>query len=202
MKSLKTIQVFCKIGKILSKIAFIFSIVAAACCLSSVGILATLGALDFTFDGETFSQFFNSTSDVSLNTLIVAMAVAAVFCAGEIVVAKFAEIYFNSELKDGTPFTYKGCKQLLRLGIIAIAVPVACAILNAIIVGVCKATMADVGEVSLDGVGGIGVGVAILIIALLCKYGADVTKDGATQTEQATPTEQNDDDLTEVHTEL
>ena len=46
-----------------------------------------------------------------------------ILCAGEAVLAKFAEAYFVHELKAGTPFTLAGAKELLRLGVLAIALP-------------------------------------------------------------------------------
>lgn len=43
-------------------------------------------------------------------------------CAGEAALAKFAESYFRNEQKAETPFTSAGAKELLRLGILTIAV--------------------------------------------------------------------------------
>ena len=40
-----------------------------------------------------------------------------IVCAGQAVLAKFAETYFKNKLQAGTPFTFGGAKELLRLGV-------------------------------------------------------------------------------------
>lgn len=67
-------------------------------------------------------------SDVGVNAANFAAALSGwmIVCAGEAVVAKFAEIYFKNELQAETPFTIGGAKELQRLGILVIAVSVFC----------------------------------------------------------------------------
>ena len=59
-----------------------------------------------------------------------------VVCAGEAVLAKFAEVYFQNELQAETPFTLAGAKELLRLGILTITIPTGCAVAESIVEGV------------------------------------------------------------------
>ncbi|WP_455953819.1 hypothetical protein [Blautia sp.] len=62
-------------------------------------------------------------------------------CAGEAALAKFAESYFRNEQKAETPFTSAGAKELLRLEILAIAVPTGCAMAGSIAEGILAGFM-------------------------------------------------------------
>lgn len=77
-------------------------------------------------------------SDVGVNAANFAAALSGwmIVCAGEAVVAKFAEIYFKNELQAETPFTIGGAKELQRLGILVIAVSVFCNAAGVLIEGV------------------------------------------------------------------
>ena len=115
MKTLKTIQTLSKIGKILSKIMFIFCIIGFCGCI--VGILSmALGAETLKFGGVTLESILNTEAEVTIGTVYAAMAAGMVLCAGEAMLAKFAEHYFKRELAEGTPFTFAGAKEMLRLG--------------------------------------------------------------------------------------
>lgn len=61
-----------------------------------------------------------------------------ILCAGEAVLAKFAEHYFKRELVDGTPFDLGGAKELRRLGILAICIPIGTQMLAEIIYAVME----------------------------------------------------------------
>lgn len=190
MKSLKAIQVFTKIGRILSKIVFICCIVGVCGCITATVSLAVCGSVGVKFNGSTLEQIIVDQTKVSLNTMIIGCNVAMIICAGECVIAKFGELYFKHESEAGTPFTDKGCKELCRLGIIATAIPVVTSTICAIFVAIAKATMADVTDVSFDIMGGIGVGLVILLFALLCKYGTDaLANNGEAQNESQNETQ-------------
>lgn len=77
-------------------------------------------------------------SDVGVNAANFAAALSGwmIVCAGEAVVAKFAEIYFKNELQAETPFTIGGAKELQRLGILVIAVSVFCNAAGVLVEGV------------------------------------------------------------------
>ena len=77
-------------------------------------------------------------SNVGVNAANFAAALSGwmIVCAGEAVVAKFAEIYFKNELQAETPFTIGGAKELQRLGILVIAVSVFCNAAGVLVEGV------------------------------------------------------------------
>ena len=94
--------------------------------------------------------------------------------------AKFAENYFKNELKAGTPFTFAGAREMLRLGILTLAVPTGCAVAGSIVEGIAAGFM-NIEKVSamdmyFDGAWSIALGVMFIAVSLLCRYGAEVTE--------------------------
>ena len=59
-----------------------------------------------------------------------------IVCAGQAVLAKFAETYFKNKLQAGTPFTFGGAKELLRLGVLTLVIPTGCSVLGSIAEGI------------------------------------------------------------------
>ena len=82
-----------------------------------------LGGEVFKLGGVTIHSIIDSHSHMSMPALYTAMAVGIVLCAAEAVLSKFAELYFKNELADGTPFTMRGAKELMRLGVLTIMIP-------------------------------------------------------------------------------
>ena len=104
MKTLHIIQKLYKLGKVLCKVMFILCLVGFCGCI--VGILSmALGAPTLQFGDVTLKSMLSVGAEVTAGTVYAAMAAGMVFCAGEAVLAKFAEHYFKRELADGTPFT-------------------------------------------------------------------------------------------------
>lgn len=184
MKSLSTIQTLSKIGKVLSKIAFIFSVIGFCGCI--VGLLSMNlgnGSL-IKFGGVTLHGLISSDYGYNINSITAALSGWMVICAGEAVLAKFAEVYFKNELTAGTPFTLAGAKEMLRLGILTLAIPTGCAVVGSIvegiIVGFMKVEKAAAMDLYFDNESSIALGVMFIVISLLCRYGSELqeNKDG------------------------
>ncbi len=173
-KSLKTIQKLAKAGNILSKIAFIFGIIGAASC--AIGMIAlALGMTQvMTFGEISIHGMIKESTGISIGSMYASMAVGMVYCAGEIFVAKMAERYFKHELADGTPFTYQGADELKRLGIVAICTPIVTSVAAAFIYMMLNLYFQDLEEMTNEGYGTIGFGIAFLVISVLCRYGAQM----------------------------
>lgn len=161
MKNLNTLQTLCKIGKILSKIVFIFAVVGA--CLCAVGLICLpLGG------GEIFK--LGSVDLYALSAWLIVLVVKAVL-------AKFAELYFKRERAAGTPFTMEGAQELRRLGILTICIPTGCALLAQIVQSIVSALAeTDAAEwlSAYDNESHILLGVTFLIVSVLCRYGAEL----------------------------
>lgn len=173
MKTLNTIQKLSKIGKILSKIVFIFCIIGF--CGGVVGILSmALGAPTLQFGGVTLKNILDTGADPTAGAVYAAMAAVMIFCAGEAVVAKFAEHYFKRELADGTPFTLAGAKEMQRLGILTICIPIGTGIVAEIVHAVMEQTMHGSAPLQMNIDSSVALGVMFIVMSLICRYGAAI----------------------------
>lgn len=175
-KTLKTIQTLSKIAKVLCTIVFIFSLIGAIGC--AVGIISLAVIPDgFKFGGTTIHGIIDKSSITSIGTVYAAMGMCVVLCAGECVLCKFAKRYFVNELEAGTPFTFEGAKELIRLGILTICIPLGTTILAAIVYGIINVIyLGNIGEVNLNNFGSVSLGVMFIIAGLLCRHGAEISE--------------------------
>ena len=183
MKNLKTIQVFSGIGLVLSRIKFVCSLVGFTGCVISLIILSlgngsgTMSSGRFVFHGLiSVGGGYDADSTISV------IAAWLVVCAGGAVISWFARCYFVHELADGTPFTEAGARELRRLGILEICITVGTAIIARIVQAVVAGLMDVSTDASFDVWSGdetsIVLGVAMMIAALLCSHGAELTVKG------------------------
>ena len=172
MNTLKAIQVLSKIGKILSKIVYICCIVGFCSCI--VGYISVIvGAESLKLGGVTLNSILKVEAGVTVGTVYAALAVGMILCAGEAVLSGFAAHYFKRELNDGTPFSLDGAKELLRLGILTICIPLGTQIVAAIVYSVIENRFEITEPFSLDNSVSVSLGVMFIIISLICKYGAE-----------------------------
>ena len=173
METLKVIQILSKIGRIFSKVVFICCLVGFGGCI--IGILSLgFGGETFKLGGITIHSMIEGHSHMSMPTLYTTMAVGTVFCAAEAVLSKFAELYFKNELADGNPFTLHGAKELMRLGILTIAIPLGTVIVCSIGVSIADNFFQEIEKLSYDGYSSVGLGIMMIVSSLLCRYGAEM----------------------------
>ena len=180
MKSLKVIQTLSKIGKILSTIVYIFCMIGAITCAVCVGLFALYGdkAIQQTKDSAiqlSDKSVMETLEKIDLPYIITAMVIGAVFCAASAVVAKFAQNYFKHELEDGTPFTMRGAKELMRLGIIYIAVNLGASIVCGAAYAIASKSIESLNEFDFEGMS-IGLGITFIIVSVILRYGAELTE--------------------------
>lgn len=178
MTSLPTIQKLSKLGKVLSNIAFIFSIVGCVGCLLGMIALQSGAGSVLKLGGVTIHGLVGEISGSGNRGITVGLCGWLVVCVGQAVLAKFAVLYFHHELAAGTPFTASGAKELLRLGIMTIAIPLGCDIAGSIVAGIAagliQAETASGMARSFDSSGSIVLGIMFLLGSLLCRYGAEL----------------------------
>lgn len=173
MKTLKAIQVLSKIGKIISTVIFILCIVGfCGCLLGIIGLAAGFAILKF--GGITLHNIIEVKANMSMGTLYTILSVSMLYCAGEAVLCKFSEHYFRRELNDGTPFNLDGAKELMRLGILAICIPIGTQILAAIVHAVMAIVMQDVAELDFNMIGSVTIGIGMIVTSLICRHGAEL----------------------------
>ena len=170
-KTLHAIQVLSKIGKIFSKIVMICCIVGFGLCIAGLLGVAAGGEI-LKLGGVTIKGIIGNTAGFSEGTLYAATAAGLVLCGGEAVLAGFAA---HRELADGTPFAFAGARERLRLGILAICIPIGTEIVAAIIRAVISGFFTNVTELSLDPVSSVSIGVMFILMSLLCRHGAELS---------------------------
>lgn len=178
MKSLCTIQKFSKIGKILSKIAFVISVIGFCGCIAGlISVMFGNGGL-IKIGGVTLHKLINSDYGYNIKSITATLLGWSIVCAGEAVLAKFAEIYFKNELEAGTPFTADGAKELMRLGVLTLAIPIGSAavgsIIEEIIAGFLQIEKTVAADMYFDNETSIVLGIMFIIGSLLCRYGAEL----------------------------
>lgn len=176
-KTLSTIQTISKIGKILSKIVFIF------CIIGAIGSL--IGFLSITLSGDKIMElgkikihgFVEISESINKGNIYTALSIGLIASIGSAVIAKLFERYFKNELDAGTPFTFDGSKELQQLGIISLGISIGVSILNGITAQIIKSLTDGVTYEIEDSISiNIGLCLVILIVSLICRYGAELTE--------------------------
>ena len=175
MKTLAAIQKLTKLGRVLSKIVFIFSLIGAIACVAGVISMALLPE-SFQLGSVTIKGLVDLTDEINPNEVYAAMVAGMITFTAEAVLAKLAERYFRHELEAGTPFTFAGAKELKRLGICAIVLPIAALAAAEIVYNVMQQFMSGIGSLDLAESGSVGLGIMMIVASLLCKYGAELTQ--------------------------
>ncbi|MBR2279484.1 MAG: hypothetical protein IJ903_00955 [Ruminococcus sp.] len=183
MKTLNTLQTISKIAKLLSTIIFIFCVIGFVGCIVGIISLAYIPE-GLKLGGTTIKGLVEPSPKTNLGNYYTIMAAGAVLCAGEAVLCKLAQRYFKHELEAGTPFTYEGAKELIRLGIFTICIPIATAIITGIVYGIMTSVFGVTPNLNLNNFVSIGLGVMLIIAGLLCRHGAEVSDKDAENTEQ------------------
>lgn len=169
MDTLKTIQKVFRVAKIICQILFICCIVGCCLCLvAAVSLGMELPTL--TIGRVNIISIVEAREGISNTGMVMICLAGAVQVAGLGILAKLAQRYLAREQKDGTPFTLGGAKQLRRLGIYSIWVPIAA---QAIALAVCK-TLSTPTPLPLDSSVPVSYGLMLVFLSLVCQYGAEL----------------------------
>lgn len=149
------------------------------------GCIAGLISLNFgngsliKIGGVTIHGLIDTSMGYNIKIICAALSGWLIVCAGEAVLAKFAEIYFKNELKAETPFTFDGAKEQLRLGILTLAIPTGCAVVSEIVTGIVGSFMhvsKDIAaDLYFDNESSIVLGIMFIVMSVLCRYGAELS---------------------------
>ena len=169
MKSLQTVQKTFRVFQVLTKIAFIFSVVGASIC--AVGALC---AVTWYNGGEVFSLFGEPVtifaSGKGLNQTLAVLLSDLVYLTADAILLAFAGRYFKAEQAEGTPFTENGANLIRKLGICCIWMPIV-AIVIASVITVCLGVEQS-GDVS--NLPSLITGVVLILASLIFRYGAEL----------------------------
>ena len=169
MKTLQIIQKTFRVFQILTKVAFVFSIVGAS--IAALGALCAAacysGGRVFTLFGEPVTVF---ASGEGLNQTLSALLSDAVCLAFDAILLGFAGRYFKAEQAAGTPFTIDGADHIRKLGVRCIWMPIVSVVIASVIV-VCLD--AESGR-NLNNLSGVVTGVVLILASLIFRYGAEL----------------------------
>lgn len=174
MKSLKNIQILSRIGRVLSKIVYIGCLIGVIGCVVGMISLPFADSGVIKLGGVSIHSLIVNRAGIELNSLYPLMIGALIACAGQGVTAWSAERYFRHELAAGNPFTLAGAKELFRLGILTLCVPLGALILAQIVSGVAAELIGAGEALNLDGGDSVALGVLFLVMSLFCQYGAEL----------------------------
>lgn len=174
MKYLQAIQTISKIGEILSKIIFICCLVGAIGCAVGIVSLPFGDKGLFKIGGVTVYGLIANKSGIEPDSFYPTLAGFLIVCIGQAIPAKFAEKYFVHELAAGTPFTVEGGKELLRLGILTISVPLGSLILAKIVCRLVEKIVGCSEAIELSGTDSVALGIMFIVMSLMCLYGAEL----------------------------
>ena len=171
-KSLKTIQTLASLGKIFSQIIYVCCIVGGISCL--VGITTLCGVNGLVIGGKDIASLIVSEGEIAIETLVFYCIAGCIACVTECIVAKFANIYFKHELNAGTPFTAEGSKEILRLGILTIAIPTGALLLEGVAFGIYEIIYPNAVQINMENMTSIGIGIMLILASVIFKYGAEL----------------------------
>ena len=171
MRSLQTVQKTFRVFQILTKIAFIFSIVGASIC--AVGALCAMawytGGQVFSLFGEPIT-FFAGRED--MHRAMAVLLSELVCLTTDAILLGFAGRYFKTEQAEGTPFTESGADLIKKLGIRCIWMPIV-AVVIASVITVCLGVESSSDISNLPSV---VTGIVLILASLIFRYGAELEK--------------------------
>lgn len=171
-KSLKTVQTVCKVCKVLAEIAFVLLVVGAVLMLAAAIFTGTGNFDALMSSGALVLDEMLQQSGVTQEYVTAVLVCMTIIVAAEAIVAKFINVYFKHELKAGTPFTFEGAKEMLRLGIITIAVPTGASLVATIVFGIMAAGSGLDSEFNFEI--SLGLGLMFLALSPLLKHGTEL----------------------------
>ncbi len=164
MNSLITVRKIFKVLYIISIVLTVLMAVAVAGAMLAAVVMLTVPSLEDMLSGIVIG--IPEGEEIDAIELALTAFAGAVVTAGEFVIMLFAMRYLKRVNSVGTPFTYVGASELLRLGVIAITVPFGTSFISGFIL-----IFANIGtnvETSAD----ITFGIILLLLSYVFKYGA------------------------------
>ena len=179
-KTLSNILTVFKVAHIVAKVVFILCIVGGAGCL--VGLVTLPFAGIFAPDKVPLSSgYFGCISGL-------------ITCAGEALLAFWAERYFKGVLCAGTPFTFEGAKESFRLGIASLIVSASLSVAIGIVSSLfLLLELSTVSEIEIGMSVSLSTGLFFLFLSMIFKHGAElrILDAAETLTEEQAPNEED-----------
>ncbi len=182
-QTLRVLQTLSRIGKIVTSVLYIVSIVGfCACLFGFIGL--TAGSESFKIGGVTFESMLRVEKSISREGIFALLVSTALYCLKNTVLFRFARQYFDTELCDGTPFRRRSSEMLLKLGISVAAVSLGTQILSEILCSIlAKGENISIPDFASSS-DAVVLGVMLAVLALVCRYGAEREGDGKSENKE------------------
>lgn len=169
MNTLRTIQKVFRAARIICQILFICCIVGV--CLSMAGAVSlALDAPSLKIGGVSIAGLVEREEGISRQGMVTLCLSGACQVAALGVLAWLGRNYFRREEKDGTPFSRESAVQLRHLGIHSIWVPVVARVVAEVLcLNLPGNTLSTIRTPA-------SWGVMLIILSLVCQYGAEVSE--------------------------
>lgn len=167
MQQLERIQKTFRVFQILTKIAFVFSIIGAILC--AVGALCAFswysGGQVFSLFGEPVTIF---SSGKGMNEMLAVLLADFIMITSEAILLSFANRYLKAEQAEGTPFSEAGAEQLKRLGIRCIWLPIVAMVVASVIGVSFNVDRLD----AYSNLPSLATGIVLILASMIFRYGA------------------------------
>lgn len=171
MKSLDRVQTIAKVLKILSMIVFVCSIVI----LSILSILLIV----FCFVGNNV-EFVNFFARMGLpyefNTVLCALICLILQFIGSIIIYSKVVRFYKLELELGNPFDKPLIKEMRKVGVWRIVLPIVLSVIIATITACFGLSL------NMSALSGVTMGIVYLIVSCILEYGSEMKKNRPTNT--------------------
>lgn len=167
MSTLTKIQKVMRVLSIVIRIVMVLSFVGGG-LLAITGVVC-LCAEKFTLPGrlQTLLVDVGEFSNVEVGLALLA---DAVLLLADGIMLIFAVMYFNTELKDGTPFTMAGAIRVRRMGIARIVATIVADLIYSFLTDFVDSNLLY----SVESTGGLFFGVALILASLIFRHGAEL----------------------------
>ncbi len=164
MKSLERVQKLSKIISIFVQIIFVCCIVALVGSVLGILSVAIIGK-----DPAVWAQISrDAQTTVTFDMLMCYCIVGAILSAGEIALYYYVKEFYKKELTIGTPFNKEIVRDMQKIGILHIAIPLGTLILSSIVMAIFRV------DVDFANIGDLTIGLVYLALSFVFDYGADL----------------------------
>lgn len=171
-KTLKTIQKIAKLGLVLNKINLWFSYIGIICAFLLLIAQIVVGNTNIISDQQIILDIYNKTH-LNIGEVYSGCVVAILLSISNMIVSKIAIDYYKNELELGTPLNLELANKLINLGKYTIIVPLISIILSGITHSIFSYFYAGMKELEIGNYVSIGLGIAYIIIGLLCRLATE-----------------------------
>lgn len=177
MKTFETVKKLSNLGRILSKIVFISTIVGF--CLMVLLMVLFMTVIDQSDVVEIIESLLNKDigTVTNLGVILIALFVAFLISfAGRLVTSKYAENYFKKVIADGTPFNEENAKRIFKLGVMLICISLITSIIveNTVSAFLMKIGVTESLNFSINLPVGVILGGLFIFLSYVCKLGAEI----------------------------